>query len=202
MNIFKFSLEWLFLTITATTCITEESRLTSLFMSLEKPLCIYKQARVAVNVVCDSSSIWTSIMIPWAREFLQCYICACHLWWVMLYDESQAVCLPDPSGFIWCLVFGGWGRGLLDYLIIYLVFFKYPLLYNCRWFLLPFYECFCWMWTCCTSSGLELKIRKVSMTCNQLIIVVYDVTLIKGSLKNDNAWLWPGQFISKFYNWK
>lgn len=57
LNIFKFSLEWLFLTITATTCITEESRLTSLFMSLEKPLCIYKQARVAVNVVCDSSSI-------------------------------------------------------------------------------------------------------------------------------------------------
>lgn len=123
MNIFKFSLEWLFLTITATTCITEESRLTSLFMSLEKPLCIYKQARVAVNVVCDSSSIWTSIMIPWAREFLQCYICACRLWWVMLYDESQAVCLPDPSGFIWCLVFGGWGRGLLDYLIIFFFFF-------------------------------------------------------------------------------
>lgn len=119
---------------------------------------VYINKRVAVKAECDSSSIWTSIMIPCAREFLQCYNRACHLWWVNANIWRNPSCV-SPRPFRFYLVFGGWGcwTNLTNF------FLKYPLLCNCRWLLVPFYECFCRMWTCCTSSGLELKIRKVSI---------------------------------------
>lgn len=132
-----------------------------------KPLCVYKQEsnswcgvrfKFNLNLNYDPLSERISAML---------YICACHLWWVMLCGESKAVCLPDSSGSIWCLGGGGVGQ-------IWPFFIKTLLFCNCRWLLVPFYECFCRMWTCCTSSGLELKTRKVSKICTELFIVVYD----------------------------
>lgn len=131
-----------------------------------KPLCIYKQESMRfgvrfkfnLNLNNDPLSERISAML---------YICACHLWWVMLCGESKAVCLPDSSGSIWCLGGGGVGQ-------IWPFFIKTLLFCNCRWLLVPFYECFCRMWNCCTSSGLELKTRKVSKICTELFIVVYD----------------------------
>lgn len=103
MNIFKFSLEWLFRTITATITggdiIIYDSR---------KPLCIYKQESMRfgvrfkfnLNLNNDPLSERISAML---------YICACHLWWVMLCGESKAVCLPTLQ-----VLFGVWGVGVLD----------------------------------------------------------------------------------------
>lgn len=74
-----------------------------------KPLCICKQESMRfgvrfkfnLNLNNDPLSERISAML---------YICACHLWWVMLCGESKAVCLPDSSGSIWCLGGGGVGQ--------------------------------------------------------------------------------------------
>lgn len=101
LNIFKFALEWLFRTITAT--ITGE---TSLFMILENP-CVYISKRVC-DSVCDSSSIWTSIMIPWAREFLQCYIFVLAICDGLCYVAKAKLCVSPTLQ----VLFGVWGVGV------------------------------------------------------------------------------------------
>lgn len=153
---------WVVVSNYITATITGE---TSLFMILENPY-VYISKRVC-DSVCDSSSIWTSIMIPWAREFLQCYIFVLAICGGLCYVAKAKLCVSRLFRFY--LVFGGWGRWTN-----LTIFYKDPLFCNCRWLLVPFYECFCRMWTCCTSSGLELKTRKVSKICTELFIVVYD----------------------------
>lgn len=132
-----------------------------------KPLCICKQESMRfgvrfkfnLNLNNDPLSERISAML---------YICACHLWWVMLCGESKAVCLPDSSGSIWCLGGGGVGQ-IWPFFIKTLCF---VIVDDCWCHSM---SVFCRMWTCCTSSGLELKSRKVSrQICTELYIVVYD----------------------------
>lgn len=79
----------------------------------------------------------------------------------------------SPRLFRFYLVFGGWGCWT-NLTIFFIKTLCFVIVDDCWCHSM---SVFCRMWTCCTSSGLELKSRKVSrQICTELYIkiVVYD----------------------------
>lgn len=75
-------------------------------MSLENP-CVYKQESSVIQVQFEPQ-LWFPVPENFCNATIVLAICGGLM---LIYDEIQAVCLPDPSGFIWCL--GGGDVGLI-----------------------------------------------------------------------------------------
>lgn len=96
------------------------------------------------------------------------YLC---LPFVVGYAMWRKPSCVSPQLFRFYLVFGGWGCWT-NLTIFFIKTLCFVIVDDCWCHSM---SVFCRMWTCCTSSGLELKTRKVSrQICTELYIVVYD----------------------------